>query len=106
MKADSYGNGYGGGDDYGDGDGYGWGDGNGNGHGDQTSGDHGEGYGDGEGYGIGDDDSTGGPARRPEGYWRDGSGDGLGWGGPPKVTVVARNDDITGQVLLAAWRCA
>ena len=90
----------------GDGDDYGWGHGDGNGHGDQTGGDHGEGYGDGEGYGIGDGDSTDGPARRPEHYWRDGSGDGVGFCGPPKVTVVAAGDDITGQVLLATWRCA
>ena len=93
---------------WGDGDLCGFGDGgDGSGHGNQIGGDHGEGYGDGEGYGIGDGNSTSAwPARRPEHYRRDGSGDGGGWSGAPTFAVVASSDDVAGQVLLATWRCA
>ena len=105
----SYGGGYGCGYGWEDGDGSGRGNGYGGMNGGGYGWGNGNGYGDGDGYGIGDGDSTdstGGPARRPEHYWRDGSGDGVGFCGPPKVTVVAAGDDITGQVLLATWRCA
>ena len=60
---------------------------------------YGSDYGYGHGYGYGG--TTGGGYGDGDGY-----GDGYGVGEPSSWTIAARNDDLTGQVLLATWRCA